>query len=72
MPKRITKADKRMRPVRAAQQLPAHTRIDVGMTGRRRRKDTPNSLSFLVHIEGVEEFDGRVRAANGVRWRVIS
>lgn len=64
MPKqRITKQEQRVSA--------EHTRLEVAVTGRRREKDVANSLRFLVTVEGVQEYDGHVRGANGMRWRVL-
>lgn len=46
------------------------TQHEVAITGRRRKQDATNSLRFLTHIEGVTDYDGRVRGANGIRWRL--
>jgi hypothetical protein len=43
---------------------------EVPLTGRRRKRDAANSLKFLANIEGVTDYDGHVRGANGIRWRV--
>lgn len=43
---------------------------EVALRGRRTRTNTRNSLQFFVHVEGVTEYDGRVRGANGIRWRL--
>lgn len=42
----------------------------VALRGRRTSKSAANSLQFLTRIEGVTEYDGRVRGANGIRWKV--
>lgn len=42
---------------------------EVALVGRRNRTAAPNSKMFFTNIEGVEEL-GRVRGANGIRWKV--
>lgn len=56
-----------MRPQRKQENATSH---EVALCGRRRAKDAPNSLKFLADIEGVTDYDGRVRGANGIRWRI--
>lgn len=46
-----------------------HAHREIALTGRRKRNAAPNSLKFLVEVEGVEEY-GYIRAANGARWRL--
>lgn len=43
---------------------------DLPLRGRRHAKAAPNSLVFFARVEGVPEHDGRVRGANGMRWRI--
>lgn len=44
--------------------------VEVPLRGRRTRKSVPNSLQFFARIEGEQEHDGRIRGANGMRWKV--
>lgn len=46
------------------------TSHEVALRGRQTKKHAANSLRFLTRIEGVTEYDGRVRGANGIRWKV--
>ncbi len=43
---------------------------DVPLRGRRSNRSAANSLQFFARIEGVTDYDGRVRGANGIRWKV--
>jgi hypothetical protein len=45
-------------------------KVSSAVIGRRHVDAAPNSLRFLVDIEGVEVGDGSIRHANGTRWRV--
>jgi hypothetical protein len=40
-------------------------------SGRRRDKDVSNSHRLLATVEGESGYLGRVRGANGGRWKVI-
>lgn len=55
---------------RTTRKLEHATAHEVALTGRRTPKSAPNSLQFFAHVEGVTEYDGRVRSANGMRWKV--
>jgi hypothetical protein len=57
-----------MRP--RTRKLSNASQYEVAVSGRRRKQDAPNSLKFLADIEGVPDFDGRVRGANGIKWKV--
>ena len=43
---------------------------ETTVRGRRNEEAARNSLQFLVAVEGVEEYAGHVRGANGIRWRL--
>jgi hypothetical protein len=44
---------------------------DGRSTGRRRDNDVSNSSRLLATVEGESAYAGRVRGANGNRWKVI-
>ena len=56
-----------MRNTRKQENASTH---EVALTGRRRANAAPNSLKFMANVEGVEDYDGHVRSANGMRWRL--
>lgn len=46
------------------------SQYEVAVTGRRNPRCAPNSLKFLADIEGVHDYDGHIRGANGIKWKV--
>lgn len=43
---------------------------EVALRGRRHANSADNSLRFFARIEGEYIGEGRIRGANGIRWRV--
>lgn len=43
---------------------------DTALKGRKHRKATKDSLSFLVSVTGTKSPDGSIVASNGIRWKV--
>lgn len=53
-------------------QDPNERTYELPLMGRRNKRCAPNSMKFLANIEGVRDYDGHVRGANGMRWKVAS